>query len=200
MLHLLNRKTVLPIITCFCLIASGCFRNSNLKEVDFIFLLSFDPYSFFKIDVKNKTLILEQKRRKTNEDNVANARFEIKGKDTIAILYRDTFDIDSKELARFLRMSGTLGIDSVTIHKHRVADGGGFQYTAIDYSNDTTILACWAPDTSKEYAKEIKLLDAFYKLAYNTIDNREGRTVVESSQRYFPIFLTREDIRKTLKK
>jgi hypothetical protein len=76
-------------------------------------------------------------------------------------------------------------LDSTVEHKQDVLDGIGFRVSKINMGNDTISLTSISPIRTKEFQMDFKLLDAFFDLAYNSIDDYDGISTIENIQDYF---------------
>lgn len=164
----------------------SCNSNSDLKEVQFFFAPSFLYPTKFNIDIENKTI-----EQYTFQDSyyekewIDSTSYKQHRKDTLVVHYKKTFNIDKSELSKFLTELKLSRLDSTVEHRRDVLDGIGFRVSKINSGNDTISLTSISPSRTEEFQMDFKLLDAFFDLAYNSIDDYDGISGIENIQDYF---------------
>ncbi len=164
----------------------SCNSNSDLKEVQFFFAPSFLYPTKFNIDIENKTI-----EQYTFQDSyyekewIDSTSYKQHRKDTLVVHYKKTFNIDKSELNQFLSELKLSRLDSTVEHRRDVLDGIGFRVSKINSRNDTISLTSISPSRTEEFQMDFKLLDAFFDLAYNSIDDYDGISGIENIQDYF---------------
>lgn len=164
----------------------SCKSNSDIKEVQFFFSPSFLHPTKFTINVKNKTI--EQytfQDRYYEKEWLSPKSFKQHKKDTLIVHYKKTFDISSSQLNQFMSEVNLSGLDSIVEHRRNVFDGIGFRVRKINSTNDTVSLTSVNPSRTKEFYMDYKLLNAFFDMAYHSIDDYDGVSGVENIQDYF---------------
>ncbi|GAK91787.1 hypothetical protein JCM19297_678 [Nonlabens ulvanivorans] len=177
------RKLIIFLLTILLI---SCNSNSDLKEVQFFFAPSFLYPTKFNIDIENKTI-----EQYTFQDSyyekewIDSTSYKQHRKDTLVVHYKKTFNIDKSELSKFLTELKLSRLDSTVEHRRDVLDGIGFRVSKINSGNDTISLTSISPSRTEEFQMDFKLLDAFFDLAYNSIDDYDGISGIENIQDYF---------------
>lgn len=164
----------------------SCNNNSELKEVQVLFAPSFLYPTQFTIDIKSKTIeqYTFQKSYFVKEWIDTNA-YTGHWKDTLVVHYRKSFLIDDEVLNEFLRELKSSRLDSTIVNRKLVLDGIGFRVSKMVNKNDTISLTSNLTRRDESTDLEYKLLDAFFDLANQTIDDYDGITSIENIQDYF---------------
>lgn len=164
----------------------SCKSNSELKEVRFLFAPSFLYPTKFNIDIKNNTI-----EQYTYQDSyyvkewVDSVSYREHRKDTLVVHYKKTFNISKSEMNKFLNELNSSRLDTTVEHRRSVMDGIGFRVSKINTKNDTISLTSISPDRTEKYQMDYKILDAFFGLAYKSIDDYKGISGIENIQDYF---------------
>lgn len=180
-------RNLKKLLTLFVLVGLiSCNQKPVLKEVQVMFAPSFLHPTKFTIDIKNKTIeqYTFQDRYYVKEwlDSVSYAQHK---KDTLIVHYQKSFSIDNEFLDRFLVQLRESKLDSTIVNEALILDGIGFQISKINTSNDTISLTSNLSSRNEKSQMEYKILDPFFELAYNSIDDYDGASIVENIQDYF---------------
>ncbi len=164
----------------------SCNNNSELKEVQVLFAPSFLYPTKFTIDVKSKTIeqYIFQKSYFVKEWIDTNA-YTGHWKDTLVVHYRKSFLIDDEVLNEFLREVKSSRLDSTIENRELVLDGISFRVSKMGKKNDTISLTSNITRRDEDSKLVYKLLDAFFDLANQTIDDYDGISSIENIQDYF---------------
>lgn len=193
----MKRKCIIILIFLIGILYS-CNNNQNPKKVEFLFAPSFLNQTKFTIDIENKTI--EEYSSQTSyteyKKNDANQIEEIT-KDTLIVHYKKIFKISNRNLQDFLNELELSKFDKTLKHGEKCLDGIGFRINKINFKNDTISLTTGNPRRNNKYKSDFKILDAFFKLSYQSINDYKGICNVENIQDYFnyglPIRLVREN-------
>ena len=195
------------IILILALLIISCSDSTNLKEIEISFSPAFMHPTKFTIDLENNIITQYQfqssysyeEKDTTNRDE----KFSFKlrrfiFKDTLIVHYEKSFHINDNTLDRFLRVINKFNFDSIIVHdRDDVEDGISFSFIATNSKNETFSLMSRCPDRTIRYKLEYIILDAFFKLAYVSINDYDGMCTVENIQDYFsyglPIKLTSKE-------
>jgi hypothetical protein len=160
--------------------------KSNLKEIKFEFYPSFHTPTRFTINVQNKTIeqYVYQDSYEIEEKIDSNSSW-VTQKDTLIVHYKKTFKIDNSSLDKFLLDLNLSKLDSTVEHRQNVLDGIGFRVSKINNKNDTISLTSISPFRTEKFKMDYKILDAFFKMAYKTVDDNDGIVTLENIQDYF---------------
>lgn len=180
-------KKKCKIILIFLIgILFSCNNNKNPIKIEFLFTPSFLNQTKFTIDVENKTI--EEYSSQTSytkyKRNDANQIEEVT-KDTLIVHYKKTFKISNENLQDFLNELELSQFNKTLKHGEKCLDGVGFRISKIDMKNDTISLTTSNPKRNNNYKTDYKLLDAFFKLSYKTINDYKGICNIENIQDYF---------------
>lgn len=177
-------KKLLLLILIGSLIS--CNNNSELKEIQVLFAPSFLYPTQFTIDIKSKTIeqYTFQNGYFVKEWIDTNADIE-HWKDTLVIHYQRSFSIDDEVLNEFLGKLKSSRLDSTIEKRKPFLDGIGFRVSKIGKKNDTISLTSNITRRDEDSKLEYKLLDAFFGLANQTIDDYDGISSIENIQDYF---------------
>ena len=174
------------LIFLLTIILFSCKSSNDLKEVQFLFAPSFLHPTKFNIDIRNSTI-----EQYTYQDSyyvkewIDSTSYKTHRKDTLVVHYKRTFNIDKSELNRFLTELNSSQLDSTVEHRRDVLDGIGFRVSKINTKNDTISLTSISPNRTEEYQMDYKILDAFFKLSYSSINDYKGISGIENIQDYF---------------
>ena len=164
----------------------SCNNNTDLKEVQVLFGPSFLHPTKFTIDIKNKTI--EQYTFQNSyyvKEWIDTTSYREHRKDTLVVHYQNTFPIDNETLNKFLSELKESQLDSTIQHQRAILDGIGFRVSKINVKNDTISLTSNITSREIESKLEYKILDAFFELSYNSIDDYNGISGIENIQDYF---------------
>jgi len=164
----------------------SCNTEAELKKVQVLFTPSFLHPTTFTIDIENKTIeqYTHQNSYYVNEwiDSTSYRSHRI---DTLVVHYQKSFPIDDQTLTKFLSDISSAKLDKNIEHYEPVLDGVSFGIRKIDTKNDTISLSSNRTARIEEYRLEYILLDAFFYLAYKSINDYEGFSQIENIQDYF---------------
>jgi hypothetical protein len=194
-------------ISAIALLIISCSNRTDLKEIEISFSPAFIYPTKFTIDLENNIITqyqfqssysYEEEDTTDRDEKFGFKLHKVIFKDTLIVHYEKSFHIDDNTLDRFLRVINNLAVDSNIIHdRNDVLDGISFYFKSIDTKADTFSLMSRCPDRTSKYKLDYTILDAFFKLAYTTINNYEGICLVENIQDYFsyglPIKLTSKE-------
>lgn len=156
----------------------------------------------FTIDLRDRTI--DQYQYQTSieyydPDSIKWGDFyahRVKNKDTLIVYYKKTFKINKVDLNKFLQSVNENKLDSNIVHDRIVLDGVSFNYSTVNNNNDTISLKSVCPNRN-ENKLDYKYFDAFFELAYATINDYQGICLIEEIQDYFsyglPIKLTSKE-------
>lgn len=164
----------------------SCNDSAELKEIQVLFAPSFLYPTKFTIDIDNKTI--EQytyQDRYYVKEWIDSISYKEHRKDTLIIHYQKSFPIDNQILNKFLSELKTSQLDSTIQHREPILDGIGFRISKIDIANDTISLTSNITRRNEKSELEYKLLDPFFDLAYNSINDSKGVSGIENIQDYF---------------
>jgi len=178
-------KRIAGVLLVFSLFSCSSGKG-KVQKVELLFGPSFLYPTKFTIDVKNKTIeqYSFQNYYQVKEQIDSNS-YKVHKKDTLIIHYLKSFRVENENLSAFLAQVENAGLDSTTTHQKMVLDGIGYQITSINNSNDTVCLASNLSSRSTESELEFKILDAFFELAYSSINDYDGVVGLENIQDYF---------------
>jgi hypothetical protein len=181
----MKRKNLI-ILTFLIGILYSCDNNQKLKKVEFLFAPSFLNITKFTIDIENKT-IEEYSSQTSYTEYKKNEENQIKEitKDTLIVHYKKTFKISNENLQDFLNELELSQLNKSLKHGEKCLDGVGFRISKINMKNDTISLTTSNPLRNNKYKTDFKILDAFFKLSYKTINDYKGICIVENIQDYF---------------
>jgi len=165
-------KKLLSII--FLLLIFSCNSERNIEKIEYEFYPSFLSPITYTIDINER--ILHQNSKQFKIEGI------IQGSKK---LINQQYKIDNKTLTFFLKEITSVKLDSSITHKRSVLDGIGFKFNKIDQKNDTISLISVSPKRTKEYEIDYQILDAFFRLANNVINNYRGISLTENIQDYF---------------
>uniref|UniRef100_UPI00404A78E7 hypothetical protein n=2 Tax=Flavobacterium sp. TaxID=239 RepID=UPI00404A78E7 len=165
----------------------SCQKNHHLKEVSLYFSPLFYPNSIFKIDVEHNTIeqITYRKAYNLKEFDKTTA-YEILNNDTLIVYFKKTFEVTKSDLNKFMNEIHLSQLDSSIIHGEKYIDGVGFRVSKISTKNDTISLTSLNARRTEQFKMDFKILDAFFELAFSSIDDYNGITVIEDIQSCFP--------------
>ena len=162
------------IIIIFSLLIISCNSERNIEKIEYEFYPAFLSPITYSIDLNEKVLYQNSKFYKTEKS--------IQGSKN---LINEKYNISNENLTTFLNEIYEIGLDSSLIHQRTVLDGIGFKFNTIDQQNDTISLTSVSPNREKEYELDYRILDAFFLLANNTINDYKGLSITENIQYYF---------------
>uniref|UniRef100_UPI00404B9AD5 hypothetical protein n=2 Tax=Flavobacterium sp. TaxID=239 RepID=UPI00404B9AD5 len=165
----------------------SCQDNNQLKEVSLYFRPSFLPSSIFKIDVEHNTI--EQitcKKTYNLKEFDASTAYEIMNNDTLIVFFKKTFEVEKSNLNKFINEIHLSQLDSFAMHGKTHLDGVGFDVFKISTKNDTISLKSLNARRTEEFKMDFKILDAFFELAFSSIDDYDCISMIENIQNYFP--------------
>jgi hypothetical protein len=172
------------------LISCNSYKG-DFKEINIEFYPAFIKPTKFTINLKNRTI--EQYQYQTSimyvdsSDSIKFGRIyghPIKFKDTLIVFYKKTFQITKNDYNKFLQIVNENHLDSNIVHNRMVLDGVSFKLKTINIKNDTLSLKSVCP-VRNENELEFKYLDAFFELAYATINDYKAICLIENIQDYF---------------
>ncbi|CAL2104690.1 conserved protein of unknown function [Tenacibaculum sp. 190130A14a] len=149
----------------------SCSKNNELKEIQILFGPSFLNPTKFTIDIKEKTIL--------------QYNYQINSEDTFTVLYEKEFPIGSVVFDKFLRDLKESKLDSTITHRKDILDGIGYRISKIYNRGDTISLTSNLTRRNEESGLEYKMLDAFFDLAYQSINDYDGVSGLENIQDYF---------------
>lgn len=164
----------------------SCKRNAELKQVQILFKPSFLHQTMLTIDIKNKTI--EQYTFQTTyyaTEWVDSTEFLEKRIDTLIIHYQKTFPISDEILGEFLTELNAAPLDSTIQHYEPMLDGIVFRVSKINSLNDTISIGSNITRRKEQSELEYKILDAFFELAYKSINDYKAVCEIENIQDYF---------------
>lgn len=162
------------IIIIFSLLIISCNSERNVEKIEYEFYPAFLSPITYSIELNEKILYQNSKFNKT-ESTIQRSKN----------LINEKYNISNENLATFLNEINEIGLDSSIVHQRSVLDGIGFKFNVIDQRNDTISLTSVSPNRKKEYELDYKILDAFFLLANNTINDYKGMSITENIQDYF---------------
>jgi len=153
--------------------------------------------SSFTIDIKNKSI--EQYKSRTrpvykrelidpalligDKDTLDPYGYTYLG-DTLIVMYKKSFPIKKKVLKEFLIEFNKSNLDSTIRHYKPVLDGTALQVRTINTKNDTiSLFSNFVRDRNDKSQMEYTILDAFFKLAYKSIDDEKAISEIEEIQK-----------------
>jgi len=182
-------------ISAIALLIISCSNRTDLKKIQISFEPAFMYPTKFTIDLDNNIITQYQSQSSYSyEEEDTTDRDEKYGfklhkvifKDTLIVHYEKSFHINDNNLDGFLRIINKIKIDSNVVHdRDDVLDGISFSFMATSCNNDTFSLMSRCPDRTSRYKLDYTILDAFFQLAYTTINNYDGMCIVENIQDYF---------------
>jgi hypothetical protein len=138
------------------------------------------------IDIKNKTIEQYTFQNKYYVTQTTDSiLFTDIRKDTLIIHYQKTFPIDDEVLNKFLTALNASHLDSNTQHYKPMLDGITFRISKITLQNDTISLGSNLTQRDEQSQSEYKILDAFFELAYKSINDYSAVCEIENIQNYF---------------
>jgi hypothetical protein len=162
------------LIIIFSLSILSCNTERNIEKIEYEFYPAFLSPITYSIDLNEKVLYQNSKFFKTERT--------IQGSKN---LINEKYDISNENLTTFLNEIYEIGLDSSIVHQRSVLDGIGLKFNVIDQRNDTISLTSISPSRIEKYNLDYKVLDAFFRLANNTIDDYKGLSITENIQDYF---------------
>ena len=164
----------------------SCNKNNELKEVQILFKPSFLFPTKFTIDVKEGMIKQYTYQDKySNKEWIDSVSYKVNVKDTLITHYKRNFHVDSIVLNKFLNELKASQLDSTARHRTSVLDGINYKVSKIYTSKDTISLISNLISRNEKSQLEYKLLDAFFDLAYKSINDYEGILGLENIQDYF---------------
>jgi len=177
----------------------SCKSPSALKEVQIIVTPSKSIPTNFTIDIKNKSI--EQHKSFTralynfelidpalligDKDTLSPYR-ETYLRDSLYVIYQKSFPINKKVLKEFLRELKNSNLNSSARHYKPILDGKGLRVRKINTKNDTiSLISNLVSYRNEKSQMEYTILDAFFKLAYKSIDDYKGICEIENIQDSF---------------
>ena len=168
------------------LLLSSCESKTDLKEVQVLFVPSFLHSTKFTIDVENK--IIEQCTYQDGyyvKEWIDSTSYKTHRKDTLIIHYQKSFSIKDKVLNKFLNELNKSQLNTTTKHREPMLDGVVFRISKINIKNDTISLTSNITRRNEKSILEYKILDPFFDLLNNTINEYEGISEIEKIQDYY---------------
>jgi hypothetical protein len=182
-------------ISAIALLIISCSNRTDFKEIEISFSPAFMYPTKFTIDLENNIITQYQFQSSYSyEEEDTTDRDEKYGfklhkvifKDTLIVHYKKSFHINDNTLDSFLKIINEIKIDSNVVHdRDDVLDGISFSFMTTSCNNDTFSLMSNCPDRTSRYKLDYTILDAFFKLAYATINDYDGMCKVENIQNYF---------------
>jgi hypothetical protein len=163
----------------------SCNTNSELKEIQLLFVPSFDPITQFTIDIEASTIKQYTYRDKYRvEEPIDSISYNIIIKDTLIVYHQKTYVVDGQVMKKFLNEIKESRLDSTIQNQEPILDGIGYRISKINFRNDTISLT--SNISNREEAElEYKLLDPFFELTYSTIQDYDPVAVIENIQDHF---------------
>lgn len=160
-------------IILFIFIAS-C--NSNNKEYKFEFYPAWINPTEYQIDLKNKELKIHSfEHLNWSKEN-----------DTTITHLSKQFKINNLHLNDFINEIENITIDSSFVNgDDDYLDGFAFKFSKINFKKDTITLTSLNPTRNMRFEIEYKILDAFFKLVYKTINENKSVSLTENIQNSF---------------
>ena len=163
---------VLFIIFSFLFLS--CNSEQGIQNIEYEFYPAFFSPITYSIDLSNGRLYQNSKLYSVNGT--------IQGSEN---LINKEYEISNENLTTFLNEINKIGLDSSIVHQRDVLDGIGFKFMTIDQKNDTISLISVSPDRKEENKVDYLVLDPFFRLANETINNYKGICITEIIQDYF---------------
>jgi len=164
----------------------SCNKNSETTQIEVLFAPAFLHPTKFTIDTKNKTLeqfTFQQSYYKEERiDSITMGEYRI---DTMIVQYRKTFKIGEQDFNAFARELEASQLHTTADHRRDILDGIAFRINKINAKIDTISLTSNSPIRTQEYEMDYQILDAFFDLAYKTVEDYDGISMIENIQDYF---------------
>lgn len=162
--------------------------GTDVKKVEFFFHPTFEHSTKFIIDIENKRLeqfMFQDYFVETLDDTDTSEPYIVEHGDTLITYYHKTFQIEYQDLNNFLLELASAKLDTTVKHSRRVLDGIRFEVNQYNSNQDTTKLWSVSPIRTEKFEMDYIILDAFFELAYKTVDDYEGIRITEEIQMYF---------------
>ncbi|WP_299124082.1 hypothetical protein [uncultured Tenacibaculum sp.] len=181
-----NKLYFLIIVFLLLIGLVSCNQSNELKEVQILFKPSFLFSTKFTVDVKEGLIKQYTYQDKySNREWVDSVSYKVNVKDTLIIHYKRSFHVDSIVLNKFLNELKASRLDSTARHRASILDGIHYKFSKVYASKDTISLTSNLIRRNEKSQLEYKLLDAFFELAYKSINDYEGISGLENIQDYF---------------
>ena len=171
------------LIVMIFLIFASCSNEPKIEKVEFIISHSFNNPTEYTINTKKKTLkIYSFKDHYYITKYIDSISYKRIRRDTLIEYFNHTYDLKEKDLKKFIQK--TKHLDSTFQNIEPIFDGIGYRIRKIT-KKDTISLTSNITERKDKSKLEYELLDAFFTLAENNVNDFEGNFILEGTQSFF---------------